>query len=266
MRATRLCLVAMGLLGIGSPPRAEAGLITFGGDYAAALGASMSTPALIGLGQAVSIPFNSGPVSGIGSVAGTVELRNVGGGSIAFTDLVLESARANGQTLFTIGVVQDFANAGPTTIDARMAIGGSYTFTSAPALGNVQIGSFGLAGSLRGTPSNPFVSFPTLSGSATSVPGQPLPQVAPLVAPLRSLSGIPASGTVTGILSLSLILTTTGSASGAGSRITIANASNSFAAVAVPEPPSLSLVGSAGLSLAVYGLRRWRRGQATGDA
>jgi hypothetical protein len=224
-RKTMPALVMLVLVGF--VPPSHAGTITFGGDLAAALGGPIATPAVLGAGVVLDVPFATS-VPGTGSVQGTVHLRNDGTathGGMEINNFVFRSFRPAGAggIAFTLAVDQDFAYAGPPRINLVDEVAASATFTGFPQ--GASIDGFPLA--------------------ATS--GGPFPEVQNFDV-VGDGFGLPASSPLHLRLNLSLGLSD--NALGDGPRITQLLGSMSIerlgydpAPVPVPEPSTGVLLG-----------------------
>lgn len=257
MHPARLLLL---LLGVAvavplTPAVGRAGLITYGGDLAAALGGSTATPALITAGATLTVPF-SATVPLVGSVTGNVRLSNfaAASGNLSVTDLVFESDRpAGGGTVrFSIAIDQNFqSNGAPIVSGGGASLFGRYTFTAFPQTAAVQgsafVQGFGEGIGLR-------------SGAAS--PSGPFPQTQDAGFFLDFIS---APGGPTVNLRLGLDLTLSDNAVGIGPRISSQVPGGAFGSVfyqtsAVPAPPTAALLGSGLCSwFAVVRWRRWGR-------
>jgi hypothetical protein len=237
------------LLLLGPPRPADAGLITFGGDLASALGAPISTPSTIGLGTSLATPF-SGTIAGVGQVQGTVTLTNNAAGtagSIRLTgfDLVSFKTAPGSSVGFTLNVSQDFVYSAAPQVVGTGTLAGSYTFAG------LQAGAVSLTGAVNSVPIDTLNSnglgMPSSSGSV----------------PIGPLASRLVTAGATGTVHLDFFLGVTLSSAGggpAGPRVDLSLAEVRY----LPEPSTL-LLSSLGVVL-LAGLGTVRRTRARGSA
>jgi hypothetical protein len=225
-----------------------AGTITFGGNL---LQGSSQTAPLLGGGETVDVPF-SASVADLGVVSGNLFLGNMAGNSgvIRVTDLLFQSLRpaGAGDVSFTLSVNQDFAYAGPPTVDGAFSLHGSTTLTTAPQSSN------GFLAGFLGVVLDPFPF-----GFAADPQGS-FPQVYDF-GTAGTLQALPATEVMNLQLSLSLRLSDNALGSGprfdsTGDGVEFASIGYMASAAPVPEPSSQILLGLGALGLLGY---VWRR-------
>jgi hypothetical protein len=139
-RLFRLPLFLWGIFVL--PGSSLAGTITLGGDL---LSESVATPMLLGSGEAFDLPFTAS-MPGVGMVRGTVHLGNEAAlaGVIRLVDLQFQSLRPSGagDVSFTLAAAQDFAYAGPPSVNGFFSLSASATLTAFPQSARGQVAGF----------------------------------------------------------------------------------------------------------------------------
>jgi len=233
------------------PRSSPAGTISIGGSV---LGESVATPRLLGGGDTFDLSF-AATVTDLGVVSGIVHIGNdaATAGVIRLANLQFQSLRPKGagDITFTLTVDQDFAYAGPRSVDGAFSLTGSTTFTAFPQ------SSGGHVAGLLGVVLDP-LPFAFAANSQGS-----FPQVEEF-GTTGGLQGIPAAETMSLRLYLSLRLSDNTlpagprfDAPGGGEFISIGYRAS---AAPIPEPSTQILLGVSTLTLLGYA---WQRRRAT---